>query len=114
MKDIKYWKNTADYPQYMFATNRMVNDVDYIIRTHEPRFIAEARIFDDVNIANDYVNNEQNLTVMADGKYSTFVVTIKEFWFDTSEYSNEVIKGITKKLAQWYKQQHYNNRRRRA
>jgi len=113
-KTISYSQTNKDYPIFVYATNKQVDNRNYIIRTCEPRFIAEANIFNSEAEADLYSNSDDRLKVKVSIKYKIIVVTVLEFWDSPENYDTKVIQAVTKRLAHWYKSQlisHYNYKR---
>lgn len=101
----KPWKNNNNnYPPYLYATNMAVSDRRFIVRTASPRFIAETILFENEEQAHHFMAQQPFISVMAHSKRKVLVVTVLEYWEDTSNYTNEELHAITKRLAYWYRE----------
>lgn len=94
-----------DYPKLLYSTNKLSTDRSFIIRTVEPRFIAEVFLFADHQQATDFVNQQRQPYDMTTIKKRTVVVVVREFWDDPDSFEPREIRLATKRLASWYKAQ---------
>lgn len=94
-----------DYPKLLYATNKLSTERNFIIRTAEPRFIAEVFLFTDHDEANDFIRQQRSPLDSTMIKKRTVVVVVKEFWDNPDNYEPRVLRLATKRLASWYKAQ---------
>ncbi|HYH55602.1 MAG TPA: hypothetical protein VD772_03260, partial [Anseongella sp.] len=76
----------ADYPKLLYATNKLATERNFIIRTEEPRFIAEVFLFSDQNKAGDFIRQQRAPLDSTTIKKRTVVVVVREFWDDPDNY----------------------------
>lgn len=109
MENQSYFSETTeeekDYPKLLYATNKLSTDRSFIIRTIEPRFIAEVFLFRNEHEARNFIHQQTLPTVSTRIKKKIAVVSVKEFWDDPDDYEPKIIKVATKRLANWYKAQ---------
>lgn len=94
-----------DYPKLLYATNKLSTDRNFIIRTVEPRFIAEVTLFTDPREAHSFLRTQGKYSEMTTIKKRIVVVSVKEFWDNPDDYEPRVVRLATKRLAGWYKAQ---------
>ncbi|QEC52965.1 hypothetical protein EDD80_105181 [Anseongella ginsenosidimutans] len=94
-----------DYPKLLYSTNKLATDRSFIIRTVEPRFIAEVFLFTDQQRADNFMRHQRQPYDSTTIKKRTVVVVVKEFWDDPANFEPRIIRLATKKLASWYKAQ---------
>src|SRR3546814_20238246 len=87
-----------DYPKLLYSTNKLSTDRSFIIRTAEPRFIAEVFLFADPGDANDFARQQQLPCDMTTIKKRTVVVVVTEFWDNPDSFEPRVIRLETKRL----------------